>query len=40
MALITTFRHSSELYRLDYRSINPDFILVSIVSSPDSVAYW
>ena len=25
-----TFRHSSELCHLDYRSINPDFILVSI----------
>lgn len=30
MALVTTFRHSSELCRLDYRSINSDFILISI----------
>lgn len=30
MASVVTFRHSFELCHLDYRSINPDFILVSI----------
>jgi len=30
MASVVTFRHSFELCHLDYRSINSDFILVSI----------
>jgi len=40
MTFITAFRHNYSKGRSDYRSINPDFILVSIVSSCLSVATW
>jgi len=37
---INVFRCSRSGYRLGYHSINPDFILISIVSAPHSVAVW